>query len=195
MKLPKKVLIKQEVEALELFTGFETNNRYSILNESGVKLLYAYEESGFFIKQILGSHRPLDIHVIDDNQEVQFSLQRPFYWFKSYGKVYDKNNGIIAEFQQEKFMWIVASYVITIPSTNARFTVRNSARHPWTYVVKQGDREVARVLRKWAGVGREMFTDASKFMIDSQELKDENIKQVLIALSLLIDLSRNERKS
>lgn len=38
-----KVLIKQQVELLEAFTGFETNNKYHILNPLGQQIFYAKE--------------------------------------------------------------------------------------------------------------------------------------------------------
>ena len=41
----RELVVRQEVEHLEAFTGIETENRYSVLTPDGEQLLYAYEES------------------------------------------------------------------------------------------------------------------------------------------------------
>jgi len=38
-----QLLIKQQVELLEAFTGFETNNKYKILNSMGQQVYFAAE--------------------------------------------------------------------------------------------------------------------------------------------------------
>ncbi len=38
-----QVLIHQKVELLEAFTGFETNNKYTVKNSMGQKIFYAVE--------------------------------------------------------------------------------------------------------------------------------------------------------
>ncbi len=38
-----QLLVKQKVELLEAFTGFETNNKYSIKNSMGQHVYYAVE--------------------------------------------------------------------------------------------------------------------------------------------------------
>ncbi len=55
MNLGRSVTIKQEIEVAEIFTPFETGNRYSVLDERGTKIFYTYEdESNFISKQIFG---------------------------------------------------------------------------------------------------------------------------------------------
>ena len=38
-----KLLVKQKVELLEAFTGWETNNKYAIMNAAGQQIYYAFE--------------------------------------------------------------------------------------------------------------------------------------------------------
>ena len=40
-----ELTVRQEVEHLEVFSGFETSNRYRITTPDGEPLLYAFEES------------------------------------------------------------------------------------------------------------------------------------------------------
>ena len=84
-----ELYVRQEIEHLEVFTGFETSNRYSVRTPSGEQLLYAFEESGLLGRSFLSSHRPLTIHVVDrDNTEV-INASRSFFWFHSHLHVSD----------------------------------------------------------------------------------------------------------
>ena len=53
-----ELIVRQEVEHLEVFSGLETQNRYGVLTPDGDRLLYAYEESGFLSRILLKKHRP-----------------------------------------------------------------------------------------------------------------------------------------
>ena len=67
----QELFVRQEVEHLEVFTGFEASNRYSVNTPDGERLLYAYEESGWLGRQFLRTHRPLTLHIVDgDGQPV-----------------------------------------------------------------------------------------------------------------------------
>ena len=61
----QSLTVRQEVEMLQVFTGFETRNRYRVLDPNGQDVLYAYEESGTLSRLFLQSHRPLTLHIID----------------------------------------------------------------------------------------------------------------------------------
>ena len=70
-----KLFVRQEIEAVEVLTGFETGNKYSVLGESGNKILYAYEEESNFIgKQIFGAHRSLKLHIINKQKQEIFTI-------------------------------------------------------------------------------------------------------------------------
>ena len=56
-----ELYVRQEIEHLEVFTGFETSNRYSVRTPSGEQLLYAFEESG-----LLGRSFPQFAPAADD---------------------------------------------------------------------------------------------------------------------------------
>merc|ERR1712029_882699 len=49
-----QLLVKQTVEMFEMFTGFETNNKYKVLNSLGQECYKAVEESDFCSRQFCG---------------------------------------------------------------------------------------------------------------------------------------------
>ena len=73
-----ELYVRQEIEHLEVFTGFETANRYSVRTPSGEQLLYAFEESSMLVRTLLKTHRPLDIHVVDRNNTNVITASRSF---------------------------------------------------------------------------------------------------------------------
>ena len=82
-----ELVIRQQVEQLEIFTPFETANRYSIHTSDGAQLMYAYEESGNMSRQFAGSHRALSMHVVDGNNNPVLNASRDFFWFRSHLRV------------------------------------------------------------------------------------------------------------
>lgn len=56
--------------------GWETKNKYTILNEHGQKVYHAYEESDSFERQCCGSGRGFTINIVDNNQQTVIRLQR-----------------------------------------------------------------------------------------------------------------------
>ena len=95
-----ELFVRQEIEHLEVFTGFETANRYSIRTPSGEQLLYAFEESSMLGRTLLKKHRPLDIHVIDRNNTNVITASRSFYWFFAHLHVSDGSGQRIGSMQR-----------------------------------------------------------------------------------------------
>ena len=62
--------VRQEVEMLEVFNGFETKNRCKTIVAAGNDVLFAYETSGFISRQFLGGNRPLILNRIEGEGNV-----------------------------------------------------------------------------------------------------------------------------
>ena len=103
-----ELYVRQEIEHLEVFTGFETANRYSVRTPSGEQLLYAFEESSMLVRTLLKTHRPLDIHVVDRNNTNVITASRSFYWFLSHLHVSDGSGQRIGSMQR-RFSFLTAA--------------------------------------------------------------------------------------
>jgi len=189
-----KLIVKQKVEAIEIFTGFETNNRYQVENEIGNVLYYAYEEAGFFAKQFLGSRRPNKLVIMDANKVPQLTLERKFYWFNAKYTVRDSNGNIIAHIKQKKWFVNHRKFEIYDDSNQLLFTCSAKLPHIWTFNILIHDNQVAQILKKWSGIGREAFTDADFFNIDFGTVSDNIKRQIILALAFAIDLRVFEQK-
>lgn len=72
-----QLLVKQKVELLEAFTGFETNNKYIIKNTLGQNVYWAVEDTDCCTRNCCGSIRPLDIKIMDIYKNEVIHLNRP----------------------------------------------------------------------------------------------------------------------
>lgn len=72
-----QLLVKQKVELLEAFTGFETNNKYTIKNSLGQKVYWAVEENDCCTRNCCGPARPFEMKVMDTYRNTVLHLHRP----------------------------------------------------------------------------------------------------------------------
>ncbi|GMR52042.1 hypothetical protein PMAYCL1PPCAC_22237, partial [Pristionchus mayeri] len=73
-----KIQIKQQIELLEIVSGWETSKKYVIMNGVGQQIYYAYEESGFCTQQCCGSQRGFIIHIVDIFGKEVMRINREF---------------------------------------------------------------------------------------------------------------------
>lgn len=72
-----QLLVKQKVELLEAFTGFETNNKYAILNAVGQNVYYAVEDTDCCTRNCCGPARPFDMKLFDNLRTEVIHFYRP----------------------------------------------------------------------------------------------------------------------
>ncbi|KAM7292194.1 phospholipid scramblase 2 [Ixodes scapularis] len=71
-----QLLVKQKVELLEAFLGFETQNKYTIKNSMGQKVYHATEDTDCCTRNCCGPARPFDIKVADNSGNEVLHFQR-----------------------------------------------------------------------------------------------------------------------
>lgn len=59
--IPGQLLIKQQVELLEAFTNFETNNKYMVVNTMGQQVFFAAEETDCLTRNCCGALRSFEM--------------------------------------------------------------------------------------------------------------------------------------
>ena len=82
-------MIRQRVERLEAITGFETENRYTVMTPQGDELLHAQEESSTLSRIFLRAHRPLTLRVSDLQGNDVLVASRSFFWYFAHLHVSD----------------------------------------------------------------------------------------------------------
>ncbi|NWZ31819.1 PLS2 scramblase, partial [Asarcornis scutulata] len=72
-----QILIHQQTELLEIFLGFESNNKYEIKNTLGQRIYFAVEDTDCCTRNCCGPSRPFTIRVMDNLGREVITLQRP----------------------------------------------------------------------------------------------------------------------
>ncbi|XP_014467349.1 PREDICTED: phospholipid scramblase 2-like [Dinoponera quadriceps] len=199
------LFVNQKVELLEVFTGFETKNRYAIMDVTGKPVFYAAEESDVCSRLCLGSARPCDFSVVDLNGREVLRMSRPFRCDScccpcclQIMEIYS-GNLLLGTVTQEWSLW------------RPTFTVRDATGNPVLIIkgpiirfcievvfkVKSLDEKqnVGVIQKNWGGFSRELFTDADRFGVQFPRDLDVKIKAVLLGACLLLDFMYFENRS
>lgn len=191
--------VKQKVELLEVITGIETANRYTISDQMGRKILYATEEPNCLGANVCGKCRSFDIRVRDINNTPLLNLKRGLDCGCCFGCI-APDKLIVSTPSGQHLGSVVEQCDILFP----RYTVRNESDVTMLKVkgpllpcsifslnaefrIKSpGGPQVGVIAKKWSGLIGEFFTDADTFTVTFPIDLDVNIKAVCLGLLFLI---------
>jgi uncharacterized protein YxjI len=202
-----QLLVHQKVELLEAFTGFETQNKYTIKNSVGQKVYYAVEDSDCLTRNCCGPLRPFDMKILDNYKTEVIHLNRPLAcdscWFPcclQNMEVSSPPGTVVGSIQQE---WSILTPQFNIKNA-AGDTVLKIEGPICTYSIcgdvefkvlsKDGGTQVGKISKQWAGLLREAFTDADYFGITFPMDLDVKMKAVMIGACFLIDVMFFEKR-
>ena len=190
----QELIVRQHVENFEVFTGFETKNRYAVLTPEGDQVLYAFEESGGLARYLLKRRRPLDIHVIDPDQNTVLSANRKFYLMFSHLNVNDASGNHVGTLNR-KFGIVKRRFTLTDARDQLIGEIRGSAFRQYTFSIHDSrGEEIGLITKQWSGIMRELFTDADTFQVQFSELSMSPESRLLVlASAFAIDLDFFER--
>lgn len=185
-------LIHQVKEWAEIFTGFETRNKYQILDHNQSKIGYCAEVGKGFLKILqrifLRVHRPMDIQVWNQAREEVLRCKRPFYWFFSDMEVFDSENKLLGT-AHRKFAFITKVYEICDSQGILFATIKSPIWKLWQFPIRStAGVEIGMINKNWGGLLKEIFTDADKFQVSFPGDFDSSKKAVLFCTAITIDL-------
>ncbi len=121
------------------------------------------------------------------------TLKRPFRFIFHRLEVFSADGGAPIGAIEKRWSWVRRIYEITDRSGRVVATLFGPFFRPWTFEVRQNDRKVGSIVKRWTGLGTEMFTDADNFGVDFGELHDEDTKALVFAATVLVDVVHFER--
>ena len=183
-----ELIVRQQVEHLEVFTGIETENRYNVTTPQGDTVLYASEESRFLGRQFLRTHRPLTIHVVDSQGEPVLKASRAFFWFFSHLHVRDASDRAVGSLRR-RFAIIGRRFTLEDSTGQPIAEIHGPLFRPNTFFIRDHGAEVARITKRWSGVLKESVTKADTFQItfDSPG-RGQDFALLVLASAFAIDL-------
>jgi uncharacterized protein YxjI len=193
-----KIYVKQRYEIAE-FMGYETRNKYEILDSNQVPIGFAAEQQkgvfGFLLRQFLGHWRTFDVHFFNMQRQRFLTCRHPFRFFFQRFEVYDPQ-GIFLGALQQRFAIFSKKFDILNRSGTVVLEMSSPLLKMWTFPIRRGNFEVAMIKKKWSGLFTEMVTDKDNFEIDflTHNLEPSQ-KQIIVAAAIFIDLQYFERKA
>ena len=188
------LVVTQKKEWGEIFTGWETRNKYAVSDTAGNELYYAAEVGGnFLVRGFLKALRPFKIQLVNTNQEPTMSIKRPFRFFFHRAEIYDGEGQLLGAIQRQ-WSWLRRIYSVQDTSGTEVFRLFGPILHPWTFIVQLDGREVGKIVKKWSGLAKEIFTDADNFGVTYPADLDVRAKALLLGAVFLIDFVHFEDK-
>ncbi|XP_061862017.1 phospholipid scramblase 1 [Colius striatus] len=195
-----QILIHQQIELLEILTGFETNNKYEIKNALGQRVYFAAEDTDCCTRNCCGPSRPFTLRIIDNMNHEVITLQRPLRCSSCCFPCCLQELEVQAP-PGTPVGYVVQNWHPCLP----KFTIQNEKRmdilkitgpcvvcsccEDINFEVKSVDETatVGRISKQWSGLLKEAVTDADNFGITFPMDLDVKMKAVMIGACFLID--------
>jgi uncharacterized protein YxjI len=177
---------------------FKAASNYDVLDPSTNQVIMQCREErlGIFTKMLRFTdykrNTPFDIQIRTPDGTPVLSVKRGVTLFLSKVDVLNENQQRVGGFKQKLF------------SLGGAFSVLGSNDQPvcelkgkwtgWEFSFKSGDVELAKVSKKWAGLGKELFTSADNYIlqISDQVPPDNPVRMLIVGAVMSIDLVLKE---
>ena len=192
-------ILSQNIFLVKEHTGiFKAANNYDIHDpNTGQIIMECREESlGFFTKMLRFTDfkrmTPFDILIRTPDGRQVVRVKRGGSLFLSKVEVFDANNQYIGGFKQ-KFFSIGGAFTV-LDANEQPVCVLKGKWTGWDFRFLSGEAELAHVTKKWAGLGKEMFTSADNYVLEIFETvpADNAARQLILAAVMCIDMVLKE---
>ena len=188
----KNIHVQQVWEGLEMVFGFETRNKYQILDDELRPLAFAAEQSkgilGTILRQIVGHWRAFEIIIFDERREKVFKLDFPFRFFFKSLYVTDFTGNEIGHLK-ERFAFFRKKFDVYDSNNQLVARINSSFFKLWTFEFFDGQRSLGKVQKKWSGILGEVFTDKDNFVVSySDPNLPTEVRTLMLATCLMVDI-------
>jgi uncharacterized protein YxjI len=192
-------LLKQNLFFIKEHVGmFKAANNFDIFNPDTQELIMTCREEhlGGFTKLLRFTDykrmTPFHVEIKSVSGEKVLTVKRGVSIFLSNVEVLDENDHLVGRFKQ-KFFSIGGKFDVLDANDNVVCTLKGKWTS-WDFKFMQGNDELAGVSKKWAGLGKELFTTADNYMLSINEnvRKDEPTRILIVAAVMCIDMVLKE---
>lgn len=177
---------------------FKASNNYDIFDpNTNQKMLECREPKlGLFTKLLRFTDykrmTPFAIEIRTPDGQLVLSVKRGVSFFLSKVDVFDENGTLQGHFKQ-KFFSVGGKFDVLNTAGTAVCTLEGKWTS-WDFRFMQNGSELARVSKKWAGLGKELFTSADNYMLSINDSVGENdsVRILVMAAVMCIDMVLKE---
>jgi uncharacterized protein YxjI len=177
---------------------FKAANNYDIHDPGTGQIIMECREEhlGFFTKMLRFTDfkrmTPFDVQIRTPDGRQVVRVKRGASIFLSKVEVLDENNQYIGGFKQ-KFFSIGGAFTV-LDANEQPVCELNGKWTGWDFRFLSGEVELAHVTKKWAGLGKELFTSADNYVLEiSQSVPADSVaRQLILAAVMCIDMVLKE---
>jgi len=177
---------------------FKAANNYDIYNPETQEMLMTCREEtlGVFTKMLRFTDykrmTPFHIEIKTVSGEKVLTVQRGVSLFRSTVMVLDEHDMPLGKFRQ-RFFSIGGKFDVLDLHDNVLCTLKGKWTS-WDFKFVRGNDELAQVSKKWAGIGRELFTSADNYMLTINENvpATDPVRIMIVAAVMSIDMVLKE---
>jgi len=177
---------------------FKAANNFDIFDpESGETLMECREDKLGAITKMLRftdykRMTPFDVRVRTPDGTPVVRVTRGVSIFLSKVSVLDENDQVIGGFKQ-KFFSVGGKFDVLDPNDQPVCTLKGKLTG-WNFRFLRDNMELAQVSKKWAGLGKEMFTSADTYALSISESvpPDSTLRILILAAVMCIDMVLKE---
>ena len=177
---------------------FKAANNFDIYNPENQEIVMTCREEnlGFFTKLLRFSEykriTPFHVEVKTSQGEKVLTVKRGVSIFVSTVEVFDEKDKLIGMFKQKLFS-IGGKFNVLDPQENILCKLQGKWTG-WDFKFMKDNKEFGHVSKKWAGLGKEMFTSADNYMleINKEVSKEDPLRVLILAAVICIDMVLKE---
>ena len=177
---------------------FKASNNFDIFDPSSKEMLMTCreEELSVFTKLLrftdVKRMTPFNLIIRNTNGEKVLRVKRGISIILSTVEVFDENDVLIGRFKQ-KFFSIGGKFDVLSAQDEVLCKLKGTWVS-WDFSFDKNGMELAHVSKKWAGLGKELFTSADNYVLSVNELVPANspIRQLIMGAVLCIDMVLKE---
>lgn len=185
-------LVKEHVAA------FKAANNYDIHDPATGDIIMLCREPklGLFTKLLRFTdykrYTPFDVRITTPDGRQLVRVVRGVSFIRSHVSVFDHDDRHIGGFRQ-KLLSIGGAFDVL--DNNDRVLCGLVGKWTgWDFRFKAGEKELAHVTKKWAGLGKELFTSADNYVLEISDAapSDNPVRQLILAAVMCIDMVLKE---
>ena len=185
-------LVKEHVGMFKAANNFDIHDP-----ETGEIILECREDRLGFITKLLRFSdykrmTPFDIEIRTPEGQTIVRIKRGVSLFLSRVQVLDENDRVIGGFKQKLFS--IGGAFDVLDANDAPLCQLKGKWTGWNFKFQAGTTEFAHVTKKWAGVGKELFTSADNYVLQISDSvpADSHVRHLILAAVMCIDMVLKE---
>lgn len=183
-------LLKNNVFFVKEDVGmFKAASNYDIYDERKNLMMLCREPNLTFLAKMLRftDYRkltPFDVEITTPDGMPILRVKRDWTLFRSVVEVFDERGTLQGRFKQ-RLLSLGGKFDILDENDNLMCSVSGKWT-AWEYTFTRNEQPIAQITKKWAGVGKELFTSADNYVVSIDPSLPENDETRLLILAAAV---------